>query len=217
MKFLRFYILYRLYFIISLIVLGVLLYIYVDKITAWLCFIASFISILLYFLVGTMRLVQDAAQEGDIDKAVDYLNKIKFPRLLLKPVRSAYYMLQSNFNLVNKDLDKAEENIRKGIKSKSSLAGDTEGMMLFQLAMISLQKGNMKEGRSQLLQAIKAGIPDNENLAAAYLQLSGIEIQRRQFSAGKNYFRKAKSLKPKTAQLVDQIKEMDKALARLPG
>lgn len=201
----------------GLIISGVLLHLYVDPITAWLCYIAAAISLVLYFMIGTMRLVQEAAQEGDIDKAVEYLQMIKFPRLLFKPVRSAYYMLQSNFNLVNKDLDKAEENIRKGIKSKSSLAGDTEGMMLFQLAMISLQKGNVKEGRTQLLQAIKAGIPDNENLAAAYLQLSGIEIQRRQFAAGKNYFRKAKALKPKTEQLVSQIKEMDKALARMPG
>ena len=217
MKFLRFYILYRIYFIVGLIILGVVLHKYVDSITAWLCYITAFISLILYFMVGTMRLVQDAAQEGDIEKAMQYLNKIKFPRLLFKPIRSAYYMLQSNFNLANKDLDKAEDNIRKGIKSKSSLAGDTEGMMLFQLAMISLQKGNLKEGRSQLLQAIRAGIPDNENLAAAYLQLSGIEIQRRQYSVGKNYFRKAKSLKPKTEQLVSQIKEMDKALARLPG
>ncbi len=217
MKFLKFYILNRIYFIIGLIVLGIVIYKLGEPVSAWICFILAFFSILLYFMLGTMRLVQEAVQEGDMDNAVSYLNKIKFPNLLFKPVRSAYYMLQSNVAMVNNDLAGAEANIKNSIKHKSKLMGDTEGMTYLQLATIELQKGKTKEARNNLLLALKHGIPDIENKAACYLQLSSIEIERKNFKIGKDYFRKAKALKPKSAQIVSQLKEMDKYMGRIPG
>lgn len=217
MKFLRFYILYRLYFVAGLIVAGIFIYRAHEHVTAILFFLAAFISLLLYFMLGTMRIVQEAVQENDMDNAIVYLSKIKYPKLLLKPVRSAFYMLQSNVALVNNDFEKAEADIRKSMDSKSTLLGDTEGMSYLQLATISLQKGNNKEARTYFLQAIKFGLPDKENQAAAYLQLSGLEIQRGQNKMGKIYFGKAKDLKPKTAQLKDQIAQMDKYMSRLQG
>jgi tetratricopeptide (TPR) repeat protein len=217
MKFLRFYILYRLYFVAGLLVAGIFIYRAHEHVTAILFFVAAFISLLLYFMLGTMRIVQEAVQENDMDNAIVYLSKIKYPKLLLKPVRSAFYMLQSNVALVNNDFEKAEADIRKSMDSKSTLLGDTEGMSYLQLATISLQKGNNKEARTYFLQAIKFGLPDKENQAAAYLQLSGLEIQRGQNKMGKIYFGKAKDLKPKTAQLKDQIAQMDKYMSRLQG
>ncbi|MBC7410926.1 MAG: hypothetical protein H7331_00540 [Bacteroidia bacterium] len=217
MKFLRFYILYRLYFVIVLVIAGILIYILHERVTAILFFVAAFISLLLYFMLGTMRIVQEAVQENDMDNAIVYLSKIKYPKLLLKPVRSAFYMLQSNVALVNNDFEKAEADIRKSMDSKSTLLGDTEGMSYLQLATISLQKGNNKEARTYFLQALKFGLPDKENQAAAYLQLSGLEIQRGQNKMGKIYFGKAKNLRPKTTQLKDQIKQMDKYMSRLQG
>jgi hypothetical protein len=216
MKFLRFYILYRLPIAIALLIGGFLLYKYVDKITGVLCYIAGFISIILYFTFGPMRLIQEAAEEGDIEKAKRYLNSIKFPRLLFKPFRSAYYAFQSNFALAEGNLDQAEMNIRKGLNTKSSLA-DMTGSNLMQLGFIQLKKGNTKEGRKYLLEAVKAGIQDKEALAATYLQLCNIEIQRHQNKIGKEYFRKAKALKPTSEELVKQIKMMEKQISRLPG
>lgn len=217
MKVLRFYILYRLPIAIALIGLGVLSHIYDDAITAWICYILAGFSLLLYFMMGTMRLVQEAVSDGDVEKAQKYLKKIKFPRLLFKPIRSGYYMMQSNLSLATDDLASAESNIRKSLKTKSKIVGDMEGTNLMQLAFIQLKKGEMKEARLNLMAAVKAGIPDKENLAATYLQLSSIEIQRKQNKVGKDYFRRAKALKPKTDELVKQIKEMEKHLARLPG
>ncbi len=217
-KLIHFYILYRIYFIIALIVIGVVFQVKkIDTITAVICYILAALSIAMYFMLGTMRLVQDSITDGDTDAAMKYLGMIKFPRLLLKPVRSGYYMLQSNFDMVNNNFEGAEKNIRASIKSKSSLAGDTEGLMYFQLGSISLQKGNVKEARTHLMQAVKLGIPDKENLAAAYLQLCNIEIQRKQNTLAKTYFRKAKAQKPKTEQLVSQIQQMEKYIARIPG
>jgi len=217
MKILRFYILYRLPISIILIVLGILSHISGDAITAWICYILAAFSLVLYFMIGTMRLVQEAVAEGDVEKAVRYIKKIKFPRLLFKPVRSGYYMLQSNLAMASDDLNTAESNIRKSMNTKSSIVGNVKGENLLQLGFIQLKKGNHKEARLTLVEAVKTGIADKESLAAAYLQLCSLEIQRNQNRIAKDYFRKAKALKPKTEELVKQIKMMDKQLARMPG
>jgi tetratricopeptide (TPR) repeat protein len=217
MKFLRFYILYRLQIIIALIALGVLAHLFLDPVTAWICYIFAFISLLLYFMMGTMRIVQEAVQDGDVEKAMMYMNKIKFPRLLFKPIRSGYYMLQSNLSMATNDLEKAEANIRKSLKIKSKIVGDMEGSNLMQLGFIELKKGNTKQGRLHLMEAIKAGIPDKESLAAAHLQLCNIEAQRMQYKIAKQHFKKAKDLKPKSEEIVSQLKSMEKNINRMPG
>lgn len=216
-KVLKFYILYRVPVILFLIVTGILLYLYVDKVTAWICFVLAAISLLLYFMLGTMRLVQEAVTEGDVDKAQEYLKQIRFPRLLFKPVRQAYYMLQSNMALASNDLSTAEQQIRKSLKTNSTLAGDAKGVGLMQLGFIELRKGNTKEARKYLIEAIQVGIPDRESLAATHLQLCSIEAQRQQFRIAKEHFRKAKACNPRTEELVSQIRQLEKQIARLPG
>ena len=217
MKILRFYILYRLPIIIVLIGLGILSNIYKDTITAWICYVLAGISLVLYFMIGTMRLVQEAVTEGDVEAAGRYMKMIKFPRLLFKPVRSGYYMLQSNLALATDDFTNAEASIRKSLKTKSSIVGNVEGANLMQLGFIQLKKGNAKEARLTLVQAVQAGIPDKESLAATYMQLCSLEIQRNQNRIAKEYFKKAKDLKPKSEELVKQIQMMQKNISRLPG
>ncbi len=216
-KVLKFYIVYRLPIIILFIGLGILSHYLKDEITAWLLYITAGISLLLYFMMGTMRIVQEAVQDGEIEQAQKYLAQIKFPRLLFKPIRSAYYMIQSNLMMATDNLAGAEDSIRKGMKTKSKIVGDMEGTNLMQLAFIQLKKGQTKEARLNLIAALKAGIPDKESTAACHLQLCSIEIQRKQNKIAKDHFRKAKALKPKTAEIVKQITEMDKYIARLPG
>jgi tetratricopeptide (TPR) repeat protein len=217
MKVLRFYILYRLQIIIVLIVLGVLSHLYLDLVTAWLCYSFAIISLVFYFMMGTMRIVQEAVTEGDVEKASLYLNKIKFPRLLFKPIRSGYYMLQSNLSMATNDLDKAESNIRKSLKIKSKITGDMEGSNLMQLGFIELKKGNTKQARLHLMEAVKAGISDKDSLAAAHLQLCNIEAQRLQYKIAKQHFKKAKDLKPKNDEILSQLKQMEKQITRMPG
>jgi tetratricopeptide (TPR) repeat protein len=217
MKFLRFYILYRLQIIVLLVVLGVLSHVYMDAVTAWICYVLAFISLLLYFMMGTMRIVQEAVSDGDVDLAMTYMSKIKFPRLLFKPIRAGFYMLQSNLSMASNDLVKAEANIRESLKIKSKIVGDMEGANLMQLGFIELKKGNTKQGRLHLVEAVKAGIPDKENLAAAYLQLCNLEAQRMQYKIAKQYFKKAKDLKPKNDEILNQLKQMEKQINRMPG
>ncbi len=217
MKVLRFYILYRLPITLILIALGITAHYFDDLITAWILYIISFFSLLLYFMMGTMRLVQEAVSEGDVDKAMEYMKMIRFPRLLFKPIRVTYYMLQSNMSFASNDLQKAEENIKKSLNTKSSIVGNVQGANLMQLGFIQLKQGNSKEARKNLLEAVKYGIDDKESLAAVYLQLSSIEIQRNQNRVGKEYFKRAKALKPKSDELQKQIKMMEKNISRLPG
>ena len=88
---------------------------------------------------------------------------------------------------------------------------------LLQMGMISLQKNDMKTGESYIRSALRKGLPDKENEAAAYLQLCSIMMTKREFRAAKDFFRKAKALKPNTPQIVDQIKQIEKYIARMPG
>lgn len=217
MKILRFYIVYRLPIIFLLIAGGIASHIWFDTVLAWLLYIAAFISILLYFMMGTMRLVQEAVTEGDVEKAAEYLKMIRFPKLLFKPIRQGYYMLQSNLALATDNLDVAESNIRQSLKTNSSLAGDMRGANLMQLGFVELRKGNTREARKNLQEALKAGIPDNDSLAATHLQLCSMEIQRQQFRIAKEHFRKAKAAKPKNDEIVQQIKALEKQIHRLPG
>jgi tetratricopeptide (TPR) repeat protein len=198
-------------------VFGVLSHVYGDPILAWILYILAFFSILLHFLIGPMRLVKDSVESGNVEEAVELINKVKYPKLLVKPIRSAYYMLQSTLNLATNDLSSAENNIRKSLSTTSSLTGDMRGTNLMQLGFIQLRQGKTKEGRANLLEAVKAGIPDKESLASVYLQLCSIEIQRQQNKTGKAYFKKAKDLNPKNKEVADQIKMMEKTISRLPG
>jgi hypothetical protein len=47
--------------------------------------------------------------------------------------------------------------------------------------------------------------------------LCSIMMNKREFRAAKEYFRKAKSFKPTTPQIVDQIKQIEKYITRMPG
>lgn len=217
MKILRLYILYRLYFALGLLLAGIASHLFADVILAWILYILALVSVVLHFTIGTMRLVKDAVEDGNVDQALDYIRKIKYPGLLIKPIRSAYYMLQSTMSMATNDLGTAESNIRKSLSTKSSLTGDMQGTNLMQLGFIQLRQGKTKEGRANLLAAVKAGIPDKESLAGVYLQLCSLEIQRQQNKTGKAYFRKAKALNPKTQDLVEQIRMMEKSISRLPG
>jgi len=83
--------------------------------------------------------------------------------------------------------------------------------------MLSIQRGDMKQGEAYIRQAIRSGLPDNETNAAAYLQLCSVMMNKREYRAAKEFFRKAKGFKPTTPQIVEQIKQIEKYITRMPG
>jgi len=216
MKALNLFILYRLPLGIVLLVGGVVLGITVGWWEATILLLLAVICLVTHFMFGPMRLVQEAVEAGDIDRAMAMMNKITFPKLLYKPIQSVYYFMQSNLAMYNKDLDKAEATIRQSIKSGSPMK-EYEGMQYFQLGTIAYQKNDLKEADQNLKKAIRMGLPDKENTAAALLTISSIAMTRRDFKSAKEYFRRAKAQKPTSEQIVSQIKEMDKYISRMPG
>jgi tetratricopeptide (TPR) repeat protein len=144
------------------------------------------------------------------------LGTIKFPNLLYKPIRSVYYTLKGNLAMMKQDFEGAEKNMKKGLDLGMPMK-EAEGASLLQMGMLSMQKNDLKQGESYIRQAIRKGLPDKENQAAAFLQLCSIMMTKREFRAAKDFFRKAKALKPTTAQIVDQIKQIEKYISRMPG
>jgi tetratricopeptide (TPR) repeat protein len=216
MTFRRFLVFYRLPLAVVLIAVGFWLGFSVTWWVAWIPFLVALIFVFAHFFIGPMSLIQGYIEAGDMEGAQKMLDRVKYPRLLYKPIRSSYYMLRANLSTMNNDLDKAEADLRKGLETGISEKG-YEGTAYLQLGTIAMQKGNMKEAYEQLRKAIKLGLPDNNNAAAAYLYLSNISVQRRDFRAAKMYFSKAKSSKPTEKQIVSQLVEMEKYMARLPG
>lgn len=211
----RFIVFNRLPIAILLIALGFWLGFSVTWWIAWLPFLIAVLMVVAHFMIGPMTLIQTYIEDGDMEGAQSLLNKVKYPNLLYKPVRSSYYMLRGNLSTMNENLDEAEADIRKSLESGSQK--EYEGTAYLQLGSIAYRKGNTKEAYEHLRKAVKAGLPDKDNEATAYLQLSSICMQRRDFRSAKLYFGKAKSCKPKNEQVVEQIKEMSKYIARIPG
>jgi len=155
-------------------------------------------------------------ESGNMEAAEKVLASIKFPGLLYKPIRSVYYTLKGNIAMMKQDFTGAEINMKKGLDLGMPMK-EAEGASLLQMGMLAMQKNDIRQAESYVRQAIRKGLPDKENQAAAFLQLCSIMMTKREFRAAKDFFRKAKALKPTTPQIVDQIKQIEKYISRIPG
>jgi tetratricopeptide (TPR) repeat protein len=155
-------------------------------------------------------------ESGDMEAAQKVLNSIKYPTLLYKPIRSVYYTLKGNIAMMNQDFDAAEINMKKGLDLGMPMK-EAEGASLLQMGMLSMQKNDHRKAEGYIRSALQKGLPDKENKAAAYLQMCSLMMNKREFRAAKEFFRKAKALKPATPQIVDQIKQIEKYISRMPG
>lgn len=218
MKWLNLLIKYRFWLGLALLALAVFTHIQAGFWPSFVLYLVGVVLIVGHFLLGPLRLIQGYMEEGDMEGAKKVVDSIWFPGLLIKPVRSVYYTLKGNLAMVNQDFDAAETMMKKSLSlGGGSLTKQAEGPNKLQLGMLCMQKGDIKQAESYIRQAIRAGLPDSENNAAAYLQLCSIMMNKREFRAAKEYFRKAKSFKPTTPQIVDQIKQIEKYIGRMPG
>lgn len=206
----------RLWIGLVLIALGI--YIGVENTwwIGWLPILVGLLTIVAHFLIGPVTLLQRYVESGDVDGAKELIDMVKFPNLLVKPIRSAYYMLKANFSTMSDDLDGAEAELKKSLESGVA-DKDYQGTAYLQLGTIAHRKGNTKEAYEHLKKAVSIGLPDGDSIATAYLQLCSISMQRRDFRGSKMFFTKAQAAKPKNAQILDQIAEMKKYIARIPG
>ena len=216
MKFLNIVIKYRLPLGVILLAAAIFINLRTSFWPSFILYLLAVVLIVGHFLFGPMRLIQGYMEDGDMEGAEKVINSIWFPGLLIKPVRSVYYTIKGNLAMVKQDYTSAETHMKKSLKLGSPVK-EAEGANKLQLGMLSMQKGDIKQAENYIRQAIRSGLPDKENEAAAYLQLSSIMINKREFRAAKEYFRKVKALKPTTPQIVDQVKQMEKYISRMPG
>ena len=174
------------------------------------------IGLFSHFFIGPLRLIQEPMEQGNVDEVKRILNTVWFPNLLYKPIRSTYFTIKGNLAMMDQDFETAEKHLKKSSQLGAPMP-EAEGANKLQLGMMSLQKGDFKQGESYIRAAIRAGIPDKESEAVAYLSMCQIFMNKREFRAAKDFFRKAKALNPKTKQVIDQIKEIEKYISRIPG
>ena len=216
MKFYNLLIKYR--FPLSLVALALAILVNVTS-GFWPSFVLYFIALIglfSHFFIGPLRLVQEPMEQGNIEEVEKIIDSVWFPALLFKPIRSTYYTLKGNIAMMKQDFDSAEKHLKKSSALGSPMP-EAEGANKLQLGMMALQKGDFKNGESYIRAAIRIGIPDKESEAVANLSMCQIFLNKREFRAAKDYFRRAKACKPKTKQVVDQIKELESYISRIPG
>ncbi|MBI1343259.1 MAG: hypothetical protein GC171_10025 [Terrimonas sp.] len=216
MKFYNLLIKYRLQIGIVLILGGGLTNYFSGFWPAFPLYLVGLVLVLGHFFFGPLRLIQEYLESGDIEGAEKVLATIKFPNLLYKPIRSVYFTLKGNLAMMKQDFDGAEKMMKKGLDLGMPMK-EAEGASMLQMGMIFMQKNDMKQAESYIRGAIRKGLPDKENEAAAYLQMCSLMMNKREFRAAKDFFRKAKRLNPTTEQIVDQIKQIEKYITRMPG
>lgn len=217
MKFYNLIIKYRFWLSILVVVIGVVLN--VTGTGFWPTFPIYFIALIgfaSHFFIGPMRLIQEPMEAGDIEEVERILATIWFPGLLYKPVRSTYYTIKGNLAMMKQDFDTAEKHLKKSSELGSPMP-EAEGANKLQLGMMAMQKGDLKQGETYIRAAIRLGIPDKESEAVAYLSMCQIFMNKREFRAAKDFFRKAKACKPTSKQVLDQVKEIEKYISRVPG
>ncbi|MFN4974251.1 MAG: tetratricopeptide repeat protein [Bacteroidota bacterium] len=183
---------------------------------SFVLYFLGFIAIVSHFFIGPMRLIQGPMEAGDIEEVEKILKTIWFPNLLYKPVRSTYFTVLGNLAMMKQDFTTAEQHLKKSADLGAAMP-EAEGSNKLQLGMMALQRGDLKQAESYMRAAIRAGVPDKESEAVAYLAMCQIFMNKREFKAAKEFFRKAKACKPKTQQVVDQVREIEKYISRMPG
>ena len=217
MKFYNWLIKYRLYLGIIMIIAGLVMNFSISGF--WPVFPIYLVGIILifgHFFFGPLRLIQEHMESGNMEEAEKIVSSIKYPNLLYKPIRSVYYTLKGNMAMMKQDFNSAEINMKKGLDLGMPMK-EAEGASMLQMGMLCMQKNDLRQAESYIRAALRKGLPDKENQAAAYLQMSSLMMNKREFRAAKDFFRKAKALKPTTPQIVDQIKQIEKYISRMPG
>lgn len=217
MKFYNSLIRYRLFVGLFMIIAGIALNFTISGF--WPVFPLYLVGVILvagHFFFGPLRLIQEHLESGNVDEAEKVINSIRFPNLLYKPIRSVFYTLKGNLAMMKKDFDGAEINMKKGLDLGMPMK-EAEGASMLQMGMLAMQKNDLKQAESYIRSALRKGLPDKENHAAAYLQMCSLMMNKREFRAAKEFFRKAKALRPSTPQIVDQIKQIERYISRIPG
>ena len=117
MKWLTVVIKYRLWIGIVLLALAIFTNVQAGFWPSFVLYLLAVILIVGHFVFGPMRLIQECMETGDMEGAKKVLGSIWFPALLIKPIRSVYYTVKGNLDMVDQDFAGAEKNLKISQKS----------------------------------------------------------------------------------------------------
>ena len=103
MKWINVYIKFRLWIGLALLAVAIYTNMEAGFWASFIIYLLAVIAILGHFLLGPMRLIQTAMEEGNMEEAKRIVEGIRFPALLIKPIRSVYYTIKGNLAMVNQD------------------------------------------------------------------------------------------------------------------
>ena len=172
------------------------------------------IGLFSHFFIGPLRLVEQYMESGNVEEVEKILKIVWYPNLLYKPIRSGYYTIKGNLSMMNKDFDGAEKYLKQSTAIGTAMPHADSSNKL-QLGMMAMQKGDLKTAEGYYRAALRLGFAYKDSEAVAYMSMAQIFVQKRQYKAGRDFFRKAKECKPKSKQIIEQMKEMDKYMSRI--
>lgn len=114
------------------------------------------------------------------------------------------------------DPDAAEKNLKLTFKPNWLLKFYRS--YYYQLkGFIKIQQKNIEEGEVLLLQAREMGLPTENDKATVALQLASLSFNRRNFQKASAYIREIKGLTITEPIILEQVKEMEKAIKAKPS
>lgn len=112
-----------------------------------------------YLLLGTILSTNQLLSQMKLAEAEQRLKMTFFPRLLLMGYRGVYFMTHGALAMQKKDMNAAEEWLKKALAA--GLPSDNErGAAMLQLAVVAGSKGNRQAAQNQLADIKKLNVTE---------------------------------------------------------
>ena len=139
-----------------------------------------------------------------------------FPFLFVGIILLAGYLmlgtiLSTNQLLSQQRLDEAEARLKLTLSPKLLLVG-YKGVYYMTMGAIYMQKKDLNTAETWIRKSLDAGLPSDNERAAAWLQLVMISAGKNNIKAAQNHFTEVKKLNVTEPMLKEQIKEVDKQM-----
>ncbi len=139
-----------------------------------------------------------------------------FPFLLVGVILLAGYLMlgtimSTNQLLSQQKLEEAEARLKLTLSPKLLLVG-YKGVYYMTMGAIYMQKRDFNAAETWIRKSLDAGLPSDNERAAAWLQLVMIAAGKNNLKAAQNHLAEVKKLNVTEPMLKEQIKEVDKQM-----
>ncbi len=205
---------YRFPVALTLLVGGILLSIFVSAEWFWLLWLPGLLLTLTHLFVGTSATASQLMQMGDMDGAEKMLATTINPNWLISVFRANYFAIQGMLLMAKNDPAAAEVSMQQAAALGGNSAAESASMLL-SLGMTQMQQQKLKEAEANIKKAYDMlGLPEQEQSVALFY-LTQLALNRRDFTAAKNYYAKLKAAKVQHPELKQHLVEIDKVMKQV--